>query len=327
LNKVDYSNVNIPKYWKLSKIHNKDLKDIIGVYYKNLKQFYGVTELQAILEEIQIKCQDIQELVYNTPLFAAFNDGKEEVFSIFDERLVNLLYRYYILLIFHTYIQLINISTESTTATALPLVEEISIEPDTKEVKIELEEVPPTEVPPAELSFIEEATIAGAKKEITSNLSMYLITICEMLCDDKDAINYDKEIILNKILNSKEKEKDEITEYLKDLTDEERAVENIFKQHKLEKWGKGLQKGLTQYVQENYDEERETAEKELLKERELSKKTGINEYNKDIYSYEFDADAALAEEIDREVDSLTDYPGEDGDEPAYGNDPEDYENY
>ena len=39
--------------------------------------------------------------------------------------------------------------------------------------------------------------------------------------------------------------------------------------------------------------------------------------NKNIYAYEFDADAELAEEIDREVYSLEDYPGEDGDEPEY----------
>ena len=36
--------------------------------------------------------------------------------------------------------------------------------------------------------------------------------------------------------------------------------------------------------------------------------------NKNIYSYEFDADAELAEEIDKEVYSLEEYPGEDDDE-------------
>ena len=76
-----------------------------------------------------------------------------------------------------------------------------------------------------------------------------------------------------------------------------------------------MQKGLTQYVQENYDEERESAEKELIKEKKLANQTGISDMNKNIYSYEFDADAELAEEIDREVYSLEEYPGEDDDEP------------
>ena len=113
------------------------------------------------------------------------------------------------------------------------------------------------------------------------------------------------------------KEKKEITDYLKNLTDEEREVENIFKNQKLEKWSKGLQKGLTQYVQETYDEERELAEQELIKERKLAQQTGISEMNKNIYGYEFDADAELAEEIDKEVYSLEDYPGEDDNEPDY----------
>ena len=51
-------------------------------------------------------------------------------------------------------------------------------------------------------------------------------------------------------------EKDRKTTMLKDLTDEERSVDTIFKKHKLGKWGVGLQKGLTQYVAETYDRER-----------------------------------------------------------------------
>ena len=38
-----------------------------------------------------------------------------------------------------------------------------------------------------------------------------------MMCEDKVSINYNKETIMNKILTSKEKEKDEITDYLKEF--------------------------------------------------------------------------------------------------------------
>jgi len=69
LNKVNYNAINIPKHWKLSQRHNKDLKDIITLYYKNLKQFYG-SDLQDILTEIQSSCKDIYELAMITPYFA-----------------------------------------------------------------------------------------------------------------------------------------------------------------------------------------------------------------------------------------------------------------
>ena len=37
------------------------------------------------------------------------------------------------------------------------------------------------------------------------------------------------------------------------MQDDEREIENIFKNQKLGKWSKGLQKGLTQYVKDTYD--------------------------------------------------------------------------
>ena len=70
----------------------------------------------------------------------------------------------------------------------------------------------------------------------------------------------------------KEKEKDLITDHLKELTDEERKVENILKNQKLDKWGKGLTKGLTQYVKETYDEEEDFRNKMMDVENKLRRK-------------------------------------------------------
>ena len=41
----------------------------------------------------------------------------------------------------------------------------------------------------------------------------------------------------------REKEREGITDYLKNLNVEEREIENIFKNNKLEKWNKGSKKG------------------------------------------------------------------------------------
>ena len=116
---------------------------------------------------------------------------------------------------------------------------------------------------------------------------------------------------------SKEREKEDITDYLKGMTDEEREVENIFKNQKLERWSKGLQKGLTQYVQETYDEEREQAEKELIRDRKIAQKTGVSEMNKNIYAFDLDMEEESANNIEKEEYSLEEYAGEDGNEPEY----------
>ena len=54
---------------------------------------------------------------------------------------------------------------------------------------------------------------------------------------------------------SKEREKNRITEKLKNLTEEERQVNNEFKQYKLGEWSTGLQKGLVEYDPEFYEKE------------------------------------------------------------------------
>ena len=69
---------------------------------------------------------------------------------------------------------------------------------------------------------------------------------------------------------------------------------------------------MTQYVKENYDEEREALESQQLKDKQLSKLKGIDQSNINIYQMDLDADALLSEEIEREEFSLEDYEGEDG---------------
>ena len=155
-------------------------------------------------------------------------------------------------------------------------------------------------------------TELGSLKEIEKSVSDYLVTVIDIICKDKEFINFTNDDIKKKILSAKEREKDGITEYLQGLTDDERNVEKLFKSHKLEKWGKGLQKGLTQYVADNYDEERQALEDQQIKDRALSQVKGIDEGNRNIYQYELEESNKLDEQIEKEEFSLEDYGGDDG---------------
>ena len=53
------------------------------------------------------------------------------------------------------------------------------------------------------------------------------------------------------------------------MSKEQRDIEDLLKNHRLEKWSKGLQKGLTQYVGTTYDEEREERERIQILEQQL----------------------------------------------------------
>jgi hypothetical protein len=121
--------------------------------------------------------------------------------------------------------------------------------------------------------------------------------------------NYKK--IKEKISYAKEKEKDIITDFLKNLSDEEREIENILKNNKLEKWNKGMQKGLTQYVKENYDEEREALEKQAIKEKKLNLNNNVTTMNKEIYNLAMDEQDATNNTIEDEEYSMNDIPDDD----------------
>ena len=126
---------------------------------------------------------------------------------------------------------------------------------------------------------------------------------------------------MERILRSKEKEKDNITSYLKEMSDEEREIENLFKNHKLGMWGVGQQKGFRTYQGETYDAEREAMEKQALMELRMGQSNQVTEMNRDIFAMDAIAEQAEAERIEAEAMDLglsvgeeDDYGDMDGDE-------------
>ena len=96
---------------------------------------------------------------------------------------------------------------------------------------------------------------------------------------EKQRINLNSSMVKEKINRSKDKERHNITSTLRDMTKEEREVENLFKNHRLERWNKGLQKGLTQYVAKTYDEERMDREKEEIMNRHIEERELLGQSN------------------------------------------------
>ena len=64
-----------------------------------------------------------------------------------------------------------------------------------------------------------------------------------MTCSDKKTADMSYEDLMDKVTRSKEKERDLMVEYLTDLTDSEREIENMFKNFRMGKWSVGMQKG------------------------------------------------------------------------------------
>jgi hypothetical protein len=275
-------NVNygaIPKHWKLSDIHYKDIYNIIQKYYNAINNFNARPELIVAFKIISKKCKILLELMpvflYNKFLVSDYSSSKTlKINSIFDEKVVMLFYNY---IFFTLYYELLTIS-------------------DSPEFLLTLQDL--------QINDYE-------KDEFLKNSVSYILEYSSIMNNHYNLINNGYKKVKDKINMAKEKEKDLITDFLKNLSDEEREIENILKNNKLEKWNKGMQKGITQYVKENYDEEREAMEKQAIKEKKLQQNNNVTAMNKELYDLAMDEQTTNDEAIDAEEYNMNNIPDDD----------------
>ncbi len=90
---------------------------------------------------------------------------------------------------------------------------------------------------------------------LKEKISSLLINYIELLMNSHEDVLIDADMIMEKILTSKEREKMKIVEKLEGLTDEQREIENELKNAKLGKWSKGLDKALIVHDGKVFDSE------------------------------------------------------------------------
>jgi len=306
LNKVDYSDITIPVHWDISGKHKADVKKTVNDQYEKFRNFYEDKSLYGVLNKIQEICKNIIILSDITPTFSSIKYKGKELKPVFDERTSKFLFEYYILKVFINYIDL----AEN---------DEMIVRETTK--KVNVEDIVTVEYLDDLSTRIDYETttkditlLKGNKKELKIKVSNLLVVFIQAIEENRHKTNYSYENILDLVFKIKEREKNNITSRLQGLTDEEREADTILKINKLGLWSKGLQKGLTSYVKDNFDEEREDMEKMMRYEKNLA------QYNKssgkDIDIEQFMDDMVEDDTIDREIDAdnsdLRGYTGDDG---------------
>ena len=264
----------IPKHWKLSEIHNNDIKNIVKMYFEPYINFNNTNSFNIISNHIKKKFNILLKLSNYLMFYNKIDTVNGNIIeNIFDKDLLNLIYKNFYLSLFNEYLNILENND-------------------------------------FELSIItndENYDKNETNKEIFKYISNFLTTLNNHynLID----LNYKK--VKNNILFAKEKEKDLITDFLKNLTDESREIENIFKNNKLEKWNKGMQKGVTQYVKANYDTEREELDKQTLLEKKINKKDLVTDMNKQIFMMDIEEEELLQQQIDEEENDMSHIPDDD----------------
>jgi len=281
LNKnINYNSV--PKHWELSEKHNNDIKNIIEKYYNKLMGFSNINGLKLVFDLIRNKCSILIQLMslskYNSPITVSNSDEDLTINSIFDQEFIKYLYTYIFNSVIYEFINITNNDYFNL---------EIATYDDYNEQRLQ------------------------------QSITNYIYEFFNIMNTHHNLLNLNYNKIKNKISIAKEKEKNDITEYLKNLTDDERAVQNVLKQHKLEGWGAGLKKGLTQYVAENYDEERNKMEKQLEVDRKLKKNSAVNDMNAEIFRFDMEEDERKAQEIEDAENDMSNVPDDDDENSDY----------
>jgi len=341
INQVNYAKAVIPKHWKQSSKHNADTREIMNKHYVGLYEFYDDDDIKAVLEKFLLLTRDMEVLAKLTEYYVPMKQEKKQtdaaaataaataataqtegtyIYSTMERRLVMRLCKFYF---YSILTDLISLKDD----------DEILIKKRAKRNKRnkqQTEEDTESDLTTTENAFLEQAgatttgdgavtelEIINDKKNVENKIAKLLCAFMKIICKEKTVVNYNYKSMMDKVLRSKEKEKDDITAFLKNMTDEEREVDTIFKNQQLERWSKGLQKGLVNYQKDTYDDERETMEKQMLIDIRLNKNKDVNDMNRDIYRFDMLAeeqtDAAIEDEEMR-----IDYMGEDADFEEFG---------
>jgi hypothetical protein len=338
LNTVDYDKINVPKYMGLSVTHINDIKNIIKNYYEKLRPFYKNTHVSTVLYNIQNKTKNLVLLTNETPFLSSINvesndhDNNQQrknqnisINSIFDVRMSKLLLEHYFLIMFMEYVNLANnesmlfgitapgnkkSKSKLTGSNIVVGVAMNKMELNEPKEDFSVEEVFTVENLEEREQFIgledevfenEYIRAPGELKKLQTNIANLLLQYMKIMNDHKDIIDISYDKIMDKVFKIKEREKDTFTDRLKAKTDEERNVDTIMKINKLGEWGKGLQKGLTSYVKETYDEERDLMINIASIEKAVRKNPDVSDENIEQYMDDYLYNQNVDLEIEREA--------------------------
>jgi hypothetical protein len=284
----------VPAHWGLSNRHRADVRNIIGRTYAGLNKFHGDKQLIPLLERLQSRVRDLMRLMNITPFFAEIktktnpsgSDAAKKAtstFSVFDNRILHLLYKYYFLELLAEYTRMV--IYEGVIIEEIVPVEEDELIAGT----LRAEE--------AATGVMEEVQILQIERTVVSKTIVELLfAYADIVDDERAATDMNADTIKERVRRTKDKEKELIVEGFDTMTKEQRETEKFFKDHRIGDWNVGMQKGLRVYVRDTYDREREEMEQQMRKERQLMRRVADMQPE--------DGDAERAAEMEAEEHSL-----------------------
>jgi hypothetical protein len=296
----------IPKHWGLSDYHRNDIAQFIGKYYKEIEKFKGDSTLLQLLELVSLRLNELLLFVETIPIFTdvvkEMDVGPDEpkrttVFhSLLNKTTLYQILSYCFYSVFYEYIQ---ISDDPDMLRADLTETKLARRALIREGLNEANQLQSADTLDEELQEIEVVT--GNKEDLKQRVCSLLLAFIDVERENKEAVNFSYEQVVQRVRRSKEKEKKNIIKYLGDMNIEERKIEDMFKNYRLGRWNVGQQKGLVEYDKETYDRERQELLAELYNDVDNGGVDVVDEMRMDIYELDRLAEQGDEAEIEDEM--------------------------
>ena len=319
IKKIDYRGMSFGcKHWDLSENDMTKVNEIIKSYYQPLSTFYSAFQYSRSYTNLEQESYTIfdnllQNIVSNTafyykmseftPFVSSFEEQEQKqtdefemIKIIFGEITSLMLFENYFLSVLNEYVvqsaNSPNVYKQHRQLDAYALSSQEALEEETTLF---------TDMPVSDLQS--EMISTQNMKQIRNIIANLLVVYMDYTFQNKSIQNITYENIMERSYTLKEKEKILFTDRLEKLNDEQAEIDNILKSHHLGVWNKGLQKGLTRYVKEYTEEDREFEEYNKRIEKSLLEKEGVNDRNVEQYRADalddFEADEFMDNEANR----------------------------
>ena len=248
------------KYWGLGFNDLTEIEENISKYYEKFKPFFGDSGLERFLTEMQRRLKNVRLFIDVLPVFNSLTKKDHTFYTLFDKSTLYMLMNYVLYSVVYEYVEgainnelltqdiqtqkrnrrTMNLEREDPSTVNFGAEEEI--DDDNQEVYDEMAEL-----------HIE----VGNQEDFQKRVGIMLKVFLEIAMNNKSIFDFDYASIIEKTHKYKQQEKARIVERLRNMSIDERRVENMKKHYKLAEWNVGQNKGLFVYDILTSDRERQ----------------------------------------------------------------------
>jgi len=261
----------VPNHWDLSLFHRGDVDKFIEIYYVPLLKFMGDNSINELLFQTSESLKVLIKFINYIPVINSLkkegiddngNTKEYTFYSVFDKDTIYLLFKYFLNSVLYEYLQKSNdpdvVKTDSINIRNKKRDNNKKNGDSTEETKGADVEIfgMVGEVTENEFERLNEIQLkVGELENIKKKTVELLVSFLLIEKETKTAINKSYKTVNDRVIRTRLDEKKTITDYFKDMLDDERKLEYTLKKMKMGRWNLGMQKGVFEYDKGIYDKE------------------------------------------------------------------------